>query len=64
MADAFRNKDDLDLEEFVQIIDGKTTGAVRASLGLASSFADVYRFRQFALDFVDRPLAKLESTGT
>jgi len=63
MADAFRNKDDLDLEEFVQIIDGKTTGAVRASLGLASSFADVYRFRQFALGFVDRPLAELETMG-
>jgi selenocysteine lyase/cysteine desulfurase/LmbE family N-acetylglucosaminyl deacetylase len=56
MAEAFRNKDELGLEEFVQIIDGKTTGAVRASLGLASTFADVYRFWQFAQTFVDRPL--------
>jgi selenocysteine lyase/cysteine desulfurase len=55
MAEAFRNKDELGLEEFVQIIDGKTTGAVRASLGLASTFADVYRFWQFAQTFVDRP---------
>jgi hypothetical protein len=59
MADAFRNKDRLDLDEFVQVIDGKTTGALRASLGLASTFADVYRFQQFALGFVDRPLADL-----
>jgi selenocysteine lyase/cysteine desulfurase len=59
MADAFRNKDRLNLEEFVQIIDGKTTGAVRASLGLASTFADVYRFSQFARTFIDRPLADL-----
>ena len=60
MADAFRNKDQLDFEEFVQIIDGKTTGAVRASLGLASTFADVYRFWQFALTFIDRPLVDVE----
>jgi selenocysteine lyase/cysteine desulfurase/LmbE family N-acetylglucosaminyl deacetylase len=59
MTDAFRNKDRLNLEEFVQIIDGKTTGAVRASLGLASTFADVYRFSQFARTFIDRPLADL-----
>jgi selenocysteine lyase/cysteine desulfurase/LmbE family N-acetylglucosaminyl deacetylase len=59
MADAFRNKDRLDLDEFVQVIDGTTTGALRASLGLASTFADVYRFQQFALGFVDRPLADL-----
>jgi selenocysteine lyase/cysteine desulfurase len=28
-------------------------GAVRASLGLASNFADVYRFTEFAAQFVD-----------
>jgi molybdenum cofactor sulfurtransferase len=59
MAEAFRHKDELDLDEFVQIIDGKTTGAVRASLGLASTFVDVYRFWRFAQTFVDRPLADL-----
>jgi hypothetical protein len=63
MADAFRNKDRLDLDEFVQIIDGKTTGAVRASLGLASTFEDVYRFAQFAGTFVDRPLAELSRSA-
>jgi selenocysteine lyase/cysteine desulfurase/LmbE family N-acetylglucosaminyl deacetylase len=63
MADAFRNKDRLNLDEFVQIIDGKTTGAVRASLGLASTFEDVYRFAQFARTFVDRPLAELSRSA-
>lgn len=64
MAEAFRNKDELGLEEFVQIIDGKTTGAVRASLGLASTFADVYHFWRFAQTFVDRPIKDvLEPVG-
>ena len=35
------------------MIDGKTTGAARASLGLATTFADVYRFRDFAAGFRD-----------
>jgi hypothetical protein len=30
-----------------------TGGAVRASLGLASNFADVYRFMTFAAQFRD-----------
>lgn len=42
-------------DEFLQAIDGKTTGALRASIGLASTFADVYRCMQFAETFVDRP---------
>jgi molybdenum cofactor sulfurtransferase len=30
-----------------------TGGAVRASLGIASNFADVYRFVSFAGEFLD-----------
>jgi hypothetical protein len=37
------------------VIDGKTTGALRASIGLASNFADVYTYVQFAKTFIDRP---------
>ena len=36
---------------------GKTTGALRASIGLATNFADVYRYVQFARSFVDRQLS-------
>jgi len=53
MTAAFKDKDRLRYEEFLQVIDGKTTGAARASLGLATTFADVYRFWDFAASFRD-----------
>jgi len=50
----FRDKDRLTFEQFLHVIDGKTTGALRASIGLATNFADVYRYVQFAETFIDR----------
>jgi selenocysteine lyase/cysteine desulfurase len=44
----------LTLDDFRLCIDGKSSGAVRVSLGLASNFADVYRFVRFAERFVDQ----------
>jgi selenocysteine lyase/cysteine desulfurase len=44
----------LTLDDFRLCIDGKSSGAVRVSLGLASNFADAYRFVQFARRFVDQ----------
>ena len=61
MAAAFKDKDRLRYEEFLQVIDGKTTGAARASLGLATTFADVYRFRDFAAGFRDVPFNTLRA---
>jgi molybdenum cofactor sulfurtransferase len=55
MAAAFKDKDRLRYEEFLQVIDGKTTGAARASIGLVTTFADVYRFWEFAGGFRDVP---------
>ena len=55
MAAAFKDKDRLRYDEFLQVIDGKTSGAARASIGLATTFADVYRFWEFALGFRDIP---------
>ena len=55
MAAAFKDKDRLRYQEFLQVIDGKTTGAARASIGLATTFADVYRFWEFAAGFRDIP---------
>jgi molybdenum cofactor sulfurtransferase len=40
--------DRLTLDDFRLCIDGKNSGAVRVSLGVASNFADVHRFIQFA----------------
>ena len=61
MAAAFTNKDRLRYEEFLQVIDGKTTGAARASMGLATTFADVYRFWEFAERFCDVPSDSVEA---
>lgn len=55
LASCFSAKDRMSFEQFLQVIDGKTTGALRASLGLASTFADVYAYVQFAATFVDQP---------
>ncbi|MGE5138868.1 MAG: aminotransferase class V-fold PLP-dependent enzyme [Rudaea sp.] len=43
----------LTLDEFRRCIDDKSTGAVRVSVGLASTFADVNRFLEFAATFVE-----------
>ncbi len=56
MLACFRDKDSASFEQFLQIIDGKTTGALRASIGLASTFADVYKYVRFAESFVDKRL--------
>jgi molybdenum cofactor sulfurtransferase len=61
MAAALQQKDQLSHEEFVQVIDGKKSGAARVSIGLASTFADVYRFVEFARGFRDVMLADLGS---
>ncbi|NJN94104.1 MAG: aminotransferase class V-fold PLP-dependent enzyme [Anaerolineales bacterium] len=46
-------KERLAIDEFRRCIDAKSSGAVRISVGLASTFADVYRFIQFARSLVD-----------
>jgi molybdenum cofactor sulfurtransferase len=49
----FRDKESLTFDQFLQVIDGKTTGALRASVGLASNFPDVYKYVRFAESFSD-----------
>ncbi|MDR7483567.1 MAG: aminotransferase class V-fold PLP-dependent enzyme [Armatimonadota bacterium] len=48
-----RPEDRLTMDDFRLCIDGKSSGAVRISLGIASNFADVYRFAAFARGFAD-----------
>jgi len=50
----FQNKDKQTFEQFLQTIDGKTTGALRASIGLVTTFADVYTYVGFAKTLLDR----------
>ncbi|MBI3998917.1 MAG: aminotransferase class V-fold PLP-dependent enzyme [Armatimonadetes bacterium] len=46
----------LTMDDVRLCIDGKSSGAVRVSLGLVSNFSDVYRFVEFARGFIDRSL--------
>jgi molybdenum cofactor sulfurtransferase len=59
LAVCFTDKETLSYEQFLHVIDSKTTGALRASIGVASTFGDVYAFVQFARRFVDQPLSAI-----
>ncbi len=54
LVNCFKDKDRMSYEQFVHAIDGQMAGALRISVGLATTFADIYRFMQFAQTFVDR----------
>jgi molybdenum cofactor sulfurtransferase len=49
-----RSTERLTIDEFRRCIDAKSTGAVRVSTGLVTTFEDVHRFVQFARTFTDR----------
>lgn len=52
-----RHTDRLTLDEFRRCLDDKSTGAVRVSLGLVTTFADVYRFATFARRYINTRVA-------
>ena len=57
MLAGFREGRNITLPRFLQVIQyrgGKSAGAIRASLGLASNFSDAYRFFRFVADFRDQ----------
>lgn len=54
MRECFQNEERMTFEQFLMVMDGRATGAVRVSLGIASNFADVYRFMSFAETWLDR----------
>jgi molybdenum cofactor sulfurtransferase len=45
--------DGMTLDDYIRAIGLPSGGAVRASLGLASNFADIDRFLTFAREFTD-----------
>ncbi len=49
----------LDFQGWVQQKSGKKIGATRISVGLATNFADVYRFLQFAATFLNKTIAEV-----
>jgi selenocysteine lyase/cysteine desulfurase len=57
LADCFGREERMTFEEFIRVMSGRVkdaVGAVRVSMGVASDFADVYRFLRFAETFLDR----------
>jgi selenocysteine lyase/cysteine desulfurase len=59
LTSCFIRHDRLTLDEFRRCIDDKSTGAVRISMGLATTFADVYTCVAFARTFLDKTVAQL-----
>src|SRR5207344_1402655 len=45
--------DGMTLDDYMDVIGLPTGGGVRASLGLVSNYQDLYRFAEFAGEFVD-----------
>jgi selenocysteine lyase/cysteine desulfurase len=53
LREPFGGRQDLSLDEYLITLGLQSAGAIRVSLGLASNFADVLRFAQFARTFLD-----------
>ncbi|MGA2623899.1 MAG: aminotransferase class V-fold PLP-dependent enzyme [Bacteroidota bacterium] len=53
MVDCFGNEERASFEQCILAVKGKTAGAVRVSLGIATNFDDVYRFLRFVRSFID-----------
>ena len=58
LRDCFDREERMTFEQFIVAMsqkDVEAVGAVRISLGIASNFADVYRFMAFATTLLDAP---------
>jgi selenocysteine lyase/cysteine desulfurase len=53
LTTCFALKPRMEYQDFRRCIDDKSTGAVRVSVGLVSTFTDVYRLIQFAQEFIN-----------
>ncbi len=53
MQQCFINEERMTFEQFLLVMNGKASGAVRVSLGIASNFNDAYHFVQFAKRFLE-----------
>jgi molybdenum cofactor sulfurtransferase len=57
LKDCFGKDERMTFEDFITVMSGKVeeaVGAVRVSVGIATNFADLFTFMQFAETFVDR----------
>jgi molybdenum cofactor sulfurtransferase len=49
----YGSEDRMTYDDFRRCVDGKSSGALRVSLGLASNFADVHAFAELAQEFLE-----------
>jgi len=59
MTTCFADEERMSFNQFITClhsIDGKSAGAIRVSVGLATNFADVYRFMEFTRGFLNKKL--------
>jgi molybdenum cofactor sulfurtransferase len=54
-----RNAERMTIDDFRRCIDDKSTGAVRVSVGLVSTFADLYHFVQFVRALIDKDSSEI-----
>jgi len=54
MSDCFEKEERASFEQCIIASKGKTAGAVRVSLGIATNFSDVQRFLEYCREFTDR----------
>lgn len=62
MEEGFKNRERMTFEQFLTVLErigGKSAGAVRISLGLASNFDDVYRVVEFAKGLLGRKASQV-----
>ena len=56
LLDIFVDKENKTFEEFMDGTTGKMDGVIRASFGIASTFADAFYLVQFIKTFIDKPI--------
>jgi selenocysteine lyase/cysteine desulfurase len=63
LAPCFSGVESLGFEEYLALIADKTTGALRASFGIASTFADAQAYLEFARSLLDQPASRDAPSG-
>ncbi len=63
MAQCFKSQEPMSFDQFFALIqsmgNGRSASTIRISIGLATNFADVYRFVEFARGFLDKTVAEV-----
>jgi selenocysteine lyase/cysteine desulfurase len=63
MAQAFNRSEPLSFDDFSEwaVEHGRNPSSIRISVGIATNFADIYRFMSFLTRFIDKPVSAVQS---